>query len=383
VKSNRDDLDKSTLERIERKLHEKLIVVQTLRNLILTMNSDIITRENEVFERELRAQEKQKLLDAANREEEELMERIRVAEEAKRTLFASIQRIEQTNERLLKEKVEIQGQLEVALNEKARLALLSADLTEREDGLERKVQELLTKKRSLEQLRMNGFEEEVRAALGISAARHLVTEEEEEEEEVVKDESDLIVMEYEIEREERVLSERIRELEIRRQKGAAFWAAKLESLEVMIESLSQQVSSMASLEEVQKQIRSQREANQRIEREIQVKEQELRELKEQLQLPDVLYQQTRDAEAEWKRVAQLEQQLRDELESLESDEKTVQAEEEQMKQTRQDIEEQKQQIQATNAANRMLMDTIRAQLKTAQDQLGPPKRPSVQFVDTD
>jgi chromosome segregation ATPase len=82
-------------------------------------------------------------------------------------------------------------------------------------------------------------------------------------------------------------------------------------------------------------------------------------------------------------VAQLEQQLRDELENLENDENAVQAEEERMKQTKQDIEEQKQQILATDAANRLLLDNLRAQLKTAQDQLPPPNHPTVRFVDMD
>lgn len=382
VKANRDDLDKSTLASLERALHEKLIVVQTLRRLILAMNSDLVTRENEVFERELRAKEKQKLLDAAHQEEEELAERRRVVEESKRLLFASIQRIEQTNHKLLQEKVAIQSQLDAALNEKARLALLSAELNEREEALEAKVQELLCKKESLEQLRLHRFEEELRGKLGGHAAKRIAVEEEEEEEEALEDESDLIAMEYEIEREERTLSERIRELEIKRQKGTAFWMAKIESLQKMNDSLSEQLSSMPPLEELQGQIKAQQEANQRIEEEIQAKDQEVQELKGQLQSPDVLSQQRRDVEAERKKMARLEQQLRDELENLESDEKAVQAEEERMKQTRQRIEEEKQQIRATNAANRKLMDILRAQLKAAQDQLRPPKRASVQFVDT-
>jgi predicted RNase H-like nuclease (RuvC/YqgF family) len=105
-------------------------------------------------------------------------------------------------------------------------------------------------------------------------------------------------MEYEIEREERILRERVRELEIKRQKGAPFWTAKIESLEVMFESASQQVAVMPSLEEVQRQISGQHEANQRIEQEIQAKEQEVEDLKGQLQPPDVLYQQRHDVEAE-------------------------------------------------------------------------------------
>jgi hypothetical protein len=382
VKVNRDDLDKSTLASLKRELHEKMIVVQTLRNLVLTMNSDIVTRENEVFEQELRAQEKQKLLDAAHQEEEELMERRRVADEAKRTLLASIQRIEQTNQKLLEEKVAIQTQLDSALSEKARLAVLSAELAEREEALERKVQELQSKKKLLEQFRLNRFEEELRAKLGRNATKLIVAEEEEEEEEAIGDEGDLIAIEYEIEQEERTLRERIRELEIKRQKGVAFWTAKIESLEKMNESLSQQLSSMPFLEDIQGQIKAQREANQGIEQEIQAKKQEVQELEGQLQSPDALYQQRRDVEKEQEKATRLEQQLRDELENLESDEKAVQAQEERMKQTRQDIEEEKQRILATDVANRKLMDILTAQLKTAQEQLGPSRRANVQSVDT-
>jgi hypothetical protein len=355
----RREQDEATLLQMQKELEAKKIFVDSLRNLLNTLNTDILDRENEVLEAEIQAFAHREQVRKAEQEKRELARRKIAAEAANERLMAEIQEREQANHKFLVDSEDIATQFESAQRERDRLVLLEEQIAKRESELDQKQADLAAEVQKFNELRLARAQEELQAKLGHKKA-------DPEKGEVPQEEEDLYELEVKLDQEERALNERSQLLAVERTSAEAAWEAKERNLDRLITDLKRELSESPSVEDLEAQIAQTKEESAKLPAEIERKLEENRALEGELRSDDDIAKENAEIDAEMKRVKAIEQELDDELERLRQEEEGLKAQEEEAAAERASLANEQKQLEESIEQTRNLIETYKAQLKTAQ-----------------
>jgi chromosome segregation ATPase len=310
------DIDKATRRRLNKGLREKFLLVEILRNLMATFRNEILTKENEVAELEIRAQERRGDVEQYIEKRNALREEVELFQRRKKELLEKAKRIEKLTSHFGREQISTNRAFEEAIKEQLRLSQSESEIVENERPLIVRIRELEQERVTIETQRFARYDEAFRSHFSKrNGTESLINEEEEEEIEekvglVDLSDFNLIHLQYHVEQEERDLEKAIREHEIKKEKEETFWTVKLQRVEKILNVLNREITEHSpSFVDLEAKLAEIENENQRVQKELETKKESLREIKTQLQPDDDIIRRRLAADTDWKRVVNAECEL--------------------------------------------------------------------------
>ena len=366
LKTTQGELDAISIQDMEQQLQEKLILVQVLKELVDSMNTEILTRENEVMALELDAVEHNKQVKELAIEREELERRKQMAAEQKAKLDRETQIELLKSQKLAEKQALLECQLMEALQKRDHLIRYEMELNELYVSVENRRKEAADAKTKMTEEKIGhvsgqiaDFEAEERE-IRDSYRTFLASK--------FKEEEEMAEMETVLEKDEREWNSKIVDLEAEDGKATVAWNAKRERLQNMIDSLKATLSEMKTKDQIQEEVQKQQEANEQMKEVIAAKKAEIEEIRKELMGRSEIEAKMKEATSELAEVMAKEQELRRELMRLEAEEGDIQADEAHLKIFRTEVETERLEIEKRNELCKQMMDLHLRQLHSAEEE---------------
>ena len=362
--------DDSTMEyhthvMLQNKIAEKTLRVEKLRDLLNTLNTEVLTRENEVMEMELQAIEHKELVEKAAKQKEELLHRQHDAEEEKQKLVASIKAREKQRKNLADQSQETQKQLTEARNYSLELQELSNELDQKEHDLQLRTQNLEQLKTDLEKKRAERINAEMKRK---------------EERESMKNTLSSLTPNYDtdidsfdlerlIEQDQRSLTNRRETLKVERENYEQSYEEKKKKSLVLLADLRKRLKEAGNEETLESQMKQITETNSKLESEIAEKKRQIEELKKQILSDEEMNQRETDLQNKLKAVILQEKNINNRLTALQTEEDELDNDEDVLLSTREEIESEKKMLKLKMDSSEKMYSIYQQQLSAAQDRL--------------
>ena len=366
MKTTQSDLDAMSIQEMEQQLQEKIIIVQVLKELVDSMNMELLTRENEVMALELDAVQHHKLVKEMMDEKQELEDRKMRLMEEKAELDRENEAELRRSQRLSEKHGMLECQLNEALLKREHLMRYEMELEELYVSVERRRKEAAEAKTKMTEDKISFVSEQIASMeanerdIRDSYRSHLESK--------FKEEEEMAELETSLEIDEREWNSRIADLEAEDGQTQSMWNAKRERVQSMIDSVSATLGEMQNKEEIEQEIQKQQEDNNKLREIVQAKKAEIDELKKNLMTREEVESKMQEMTTQLADVMAQEQELRRELLRLEAEESDIMTDEARLKIFRTEVETEKLEIEKRNDLVKQMMDVHQRQLESAQEE---------------
>lgn len=366
IKMNRKEDSGKAAQLIEQEFAEKQFRVQSLRELLDTLNNEILTRENEVIELELEAASRRKLIENVNEQKLQLMKRRAMAQMELQKIKKQIQERESTEQLINDKQSKVSTSFELADREHERIIIELDEIAAEEEKLRQEKEVFQKKKAEFERKRMLRMKEQQKQKEDFEA-KYNAEEERRKLELMNMEEEDLMEAENVLEVQERQFDQELEEVEYTNQKEIKSCEERNNKIQHQIEEINSQIEALASEDNINEQIFDLQTENNASNLEMQEKKEEIENLKKQIIDELEMKKTASDLQSQVRAVAKSEKELNNESNIVKYEEEELVNDEDGVNQAREEVNAEKKMIVLKKEANLKLINIYQKQLESATE----------------
>lgn len=334
--SNSRNVSPEKISLLEKEINEKAIQFRMIRELLETLKTEILTRENDVILLEFNALEHKKDLDKASKERENLIRRKKDAEITKLNIIHDIKKNDQIRIEYSEKRKDLETKLSSAQSEKERLDEIEKNLNEKENQLKQKQEEFQQMQNELNQTRIKKAQEDISKQADIdnqkmAGAFDTTQNIDDQAEENVN-------IEIELDTEEKQIRIRTNNYETKQATQNQLFNEKKQKIIDMINSLQQDIDKAEKKEEVESEVNKLKEENNKVKEDIDNIDAEIAKIKSQIFSEAEMKKIISDQQNEMKKLSKEESEIRTAIIDLNSEERELQEDDEDIKQKTSSLE---------------------------------------------
>lgn len=359
--SSRNKEDPETIRLLENELKEKAIQFKMIRELLETLKSEILTRENDVILLEFQALQHKKELDKNNQEKEMLIQRRKDAAINKRNIIHEIKKYDQIKLDYSEKKKNLETKLASIQNEQDNLNSFEKELNDKENELKQKQEQLSEMQNELNQIRLKKAQEGIDKKEGLESQKMIDLLDDSHPIDPQSEEN--VNMEIELDTEEKLVRMRSNNIEIEASAQNEAFNEKRQKLINDINLLQSLLSKSEKDEETEAKIAQAREENSKLKDEIREQEAEIEKINSQLLSEEEMKKFNIEYKNEMKNLFAQEREIKLNFLSLKEDERDLQDDEEEIEIRRKNLENERYLIEKHDKACQKLLDIAETQLE--------------------
>ena len=364
------DEDKATMKMVKKKIREQEFQLKTLKSMSDALDSEVLSRENEVIQLEFEARNHQNAMNEAKQKKKELFFQKFESLKKKEDIQNQIKAIEKQKNDFEQKKVDAEKELLIATNCSKSLNAVEEELNEKEKQNQEKT-EMLNRLRSREsEDKLNRTVNQMEKCQQNRKVFHVESIEQEEEKLILETGK----LEVQTANDERNLNKKSEILKITKLSQDKAFETRMTKVNSLMFDMKMILASKSSIEKVDSDIQKAREKKEQMVKEIAEKKKEIESIKLKLLNETKIEQMKADLASESKWAIVYARKINSELLSVKDDERSLEIEEDSIAQNlkiiKTDIELSKKNYDATIAMLKLAKeqsDSLEKRLKVAQN----------------
>lgn len=328
--SNNKNENPEKIRLLENELKEKAIQFRMIRELLETLKTEILTRENDVILLEFNALEHKKELDKSYKERETLIKRKQDAEISKINIVHEIKKNDQIKLEYSEKKKSLETKLESIQSEKDRLDNLEKELNEKENQLKKKQDQFLKMQNELDQIRLNKVKEDINKQADLEDK---IMKDRRNSSQLIDTQSeDNVNIEIQLDTDEKLIRMRTFNYKTEQDTQNQMYNEKRQKMIEMIDQLQQYLENVEKRENIEGEISKANDENEKVKEDIKSLEEEINEIKSKILSEEEMKRVVAENQNEIKKLLKEESEIRTTLLDLKGDERELQEYEEEISQ---------------------------------------------------
>lgn len=351
-----------TIHFVEQKIREQEIQLKELRSISNALNTEVLSRENEVIQLEMQASKHLKEIKEAKELKNQLTIRKYEALHKKELYIKQSQENDKKNHDISQKLENARVKLSLAQNDSIRLNLLEKELDEKEKLLKAKSEELI----QLHQKRSQNIIKETNKKIKRKEKKEM--KQLHEMRCLAKEEDELLYeineMEFQLDNDQKEFNMKSDSLSITKDSKDKAFNSRKTKLIILVDDMKERLKNKKTPEELQTEIQIARQENDKISKETEDKRSEISEIKKKLTPDEKVDEMKKELQKQMKSTLIQEREINSKLGAIKAEEREATNDEEEMKRSLSLIEAEISLTKKNDSATSSMLKICREQTET-------------------
>lgn len=317
-----------TMRLVEKKIREQEIQLKQLRAMSDALNTEVLSRENEVIQLEMKATDHLKEVNEVKKLKHVLYDKKCRLLQTRNKIFVQKQQIEEERKAALQKLENANIKLSLAIHKSQDLDKLETELKEKEKEIKQKQEEFVQlkcdrSKKKVEEAKKRRILKQKKEAKQLQEMRYLAREEDELMYEISE-------IEFQISADQKSVDSRYNNLSVTKETKDANFNMKKSNLMTMVVDIQDKLKDKKTPEELATEIKAAKEKNDQLSKETEEKKAEIGEIQKQLTPDEKVDDIKKELQKQMKATMIQEREINSKLGAIKAEEREASNDEEEM-----------------------------------------------------
>lgn len=318
-----------TMRIVERKIREQEIQLKQLRAISDALNTEVLSRENEVIQLEMKASEHLNEIKRVKKFNYDLCDKKCRILQQRNKIFVQKQLIEEERKKYLERMENANIKISLAIHKSKELDKLEEELNEKEKELKKKVDEFTQmkcdrSKKKIEEAKKRQVLKQQKERQQLNEMRYLAKEEDELIYEINE-------IEFQISSDQKAVDSRYNNLSVTKESKDTNFNLKKSNLLVIVNDYQDKLKDKKTPDQLASEIKAVKEENEKISKETEEKTVEINEIKKKLTPEEKVDEMKKELQKQMKATIIHEREINSQLGAIKAEEREASNDEEEMK----------------------------------------------------